>query len=104
MIARYALGVIIPAAVLLAVALWWQSGRVDALELENASLARSVAALDGAREQARLAAEVAKASADREREANAETSAAIERLLITDFGDCADEILDPALGDILNGL
>ncbi len=67
----YALIAALVACLGLAGRLWWQSGRMDDLRDENASLTRSLAVLEDSRDQARLAAEVAKAAAQREREAAA---------------------------------
>ncbi|PWE32795.1 hypothetical protein DDZ14_08600 [Maritimibacter sp. 55A14] len=87
--------------VLLAGGLWLQSDRVDRLRTENASLTRSVAALQMQAEQAALAREVEAARAERDRARAAEAQATIEAILTGDF---EDEPLPPGLADILNGL
>ena len=85
----------------LAGALWWQSGRVDALRDDNAALTRSVAALTAEREQAALARDVARAEAKRQADRAAAANAAVEALLTGDFSDAP---LDPRITDLLECL
>lgn len=59
---------------------WFQRGNA-ALQAENASLARSMAVLEGERQQARLARDVARAEADRVRVRAAEYDALREALI-----------------------
>lgn len=66
-ILAYALIAALLACVGLAGALWWQSGTIDRLRDDNARLTRSVASLEGARDQAKAAAVIAKAEAARQR-------------------------------------
>lgn len=77
----YIAGGLLALAGALAVALWWQSGRVDALIAENASLSRSVAALERSIERSKLARAVADANAARERERAEEYDRLRESLL-----------------------
>lgn len=104
MIARYLVGAALSLALL---AGGWaymeRQGRRDA-EQQAASLARSVAVLSDARDQARLAAEVARAAADRERMRAAEYDALREALITG--GDDAEvpdwfcDYLDGLLGGL----
>lgn len=66
MITRYILGAALVAVLGLSGALWWQSGTVDRLREDKASLTRSVVALEQSRDQAREAAAVARAEAERQ--------------------------------------
>ena len=81
-------------------ALWVQSARIGTLQDANALLTRNAAVQAAQIEQARLAASVAAAHAQREREMNADTSAKIEAIMAAK-GSCLDEILDPDLADII---
>ena len=56
----------------LGAALWWQSSRVADLKADKARLERSVQNLEAARAQARTAASVAQAEAERQRALAAE--------------------------------
>ncbi|MBY5988225.1 hypothetical protein [Roseovarius atlanticus] len=67
MIIRYALIAALVACLGLGGALWWQSDRVAGLEADKARLERSVQSLEAARAQARTAARVAQAEAERQR-------------------------------------
>lgn len=81
MMTRYILPGVLAALVLAGGWIWWQSGTIDALEADKARLERSLVVEREAREQARLAANVAQASADRERARAAEYDALRESLL-----------------------
>lgn len=63
----YALVAALLACLGLGAALWWQSGRVAGLQADKARLERSVQSLEAARAQARTAARVVQAEADRQR-------------------------------------
>lgn len=71
------------------------------LSAENASLTRSIGTLEVAREQARLAADVAVARAKAAQEAAAAKDAKLDAIRNLDLGECADALLDPALVDLL---
>lgn len=85
----------------LAGALWWQSGTVDELTVENARLSRSLTALTEQAEQSALAREVERARADRFAARNATLTEAVEQILI---GGITDAMLDPDLAALINGL
>lgn len=68
MIARYALIAALLGCLSLGSALLWQTSRVAGLEADKARLERSVQSLEASREQARLAARVARAEAQRQAE------------------------------------
>lgn len=85
----------------LAGALWWQSGTVDGLTVENARLSRSLTALSEQAEQSALAREVERARADRFAARNATLTEAVEQILI---GGIPDAMLDPDLAALINGL
>lgn len=72
MITRYALIAALVACLGLGAALWWQSSRVAGLQADKARLERSVQNLEAARAQARTAARVAQAEAERQRALAAE--------------------------------
>ena len=74
------------------------------LRVENASLARSVAALEDQRAQARLAADVARAAADRERARAAEYDALRETLLKGDDDAPLPDWFRAYLDRVLGGL
>ena len=93
------------AAVVLALAgaAWWGWQRVGALQAENATLTRSVEALEDAAEQAKEARRVADAWRQREAERARQMDASIEALLTGDFAD-ADLALDPRITRYLDCL
>ena len=72
-----------------------------ALAAENASLSRSLAAMEAQAAQSKMAREVEAARASRFAARTAELSATIESLLT---GDISDENLDPRIADFINGL
>jgi len=72
MIRLYILGGAAIAFAAVLAALWWQIDRNASLRDENNSLTRSVAALELGRDQARIAADVARAEAARQAIAAAE--------------------------------
>ena len=94
-------GALAAAALAGAGVIWWQSGTIETLREDKASLERSVAALERARDNARLAAEVAEARAKGAQKIAAETEALQERIRNLELGECADVPLDPALTDLL---
>lgn len=104
MIRRYLAYAALCGALALAGAALWQRGTIAKLEGQNASLTRSVAALELSREQAKLARAVEAARASSEAARAAESRQLVERILTTEFGGCADETLDPDLADLLRGL
>lgn len=105
-ILAYAFIAALLACIGLAGALWWQSGRIDALRDDNASLTRSNEALETARTQARLAASVARAEADRQRAKATEyehvkdafRKGDFDAPLPDDFRALLDRILRPGAG------
>ena len=72
MITRYVTIAALLACLGLGAALWWQSSRVAGLQADKARLERSVQTLEVARAQARTAARVAQAEAERQRALAAE--------------------------------
>ncbi|QFT81151.1 hypothetical protein FIU89_11075 [Roseovarius sp. THAF27] len=101
MITRYALIAALLACLGLGGALWWQSSRVDGLKADKARLERSVQSLEAARAQARTAARVARAEADRQAKLAAEYEQVKDAFregdfdapLPDDFRDLLDRIL-----------
>jgi hypothetical protein len=100
---RYALIAALVAALGLSGALIWTMRTNAALEAENASLSRSKAALEASRDQAKEARRVEAARAERARRDAERADATIEQILTSDFGECADEEIDPDLGELING-
>lgn len=97
---------IIVAALLTALAsvVWWQSGTIDTLRGDVARLERSLAVVEAARKQARLAASVAQAAANRAQTRAAEYDRMRENLL---KGNTDEELPDwfrEYLDDLLGGL
>jgi hypothetical protein len=98
----YIAGAALAAAILAGGALWWQSGTIDRLRADKASLERSVAALERQAAQAALSREVAAARAKAAQAMTAEKDAALDAIRNLDLGECADETIDPALRDLLD--
>jgi hypothetical protein len=71
---------------------------------EIASLSRSNAALTNQNAQSAIAREVDAVRAALEVKQAREATASVEAILTAELGECADEPLDPAIADILNGL
>lgn len=93
------------AAVVAGYGAWvWQQATIDQLTADNASLTRSVAALEVSIEQSRVARRVDAARAAAQRQRDREAAATVEAILTTRLGECADAPLDPDLAAILNGL
>lgn len=99
MIRLYIIGGAVAAAV---GALWWQSGTIDRLREDNASLSRSVDALGMQADQAALARDVAAARAKAAQKREAAKDKTIEEIRNLELGECADAPIDPALRDLLN--
>lgn len=78
-----------------------QRGALNALEADNARLARETIALKEAADYARLARDVERARAARVAAQSAEIADAID---LTQSGDVPDAALDPDLADLINGL
>ncbi|MGB1390512.1 MAG: hypothetical protein ACPG61_16680 [Paracoccaceae bacterium] len=85
-------------------ALWWQVGTLDTLRDDNARLTRNAGVLQGQIEQARLAADVAAAYAERERQIASAAASTIDTIRNLDLGECADAPIDPDLADALGRL
>lgn len=83
--------------VVLAVALWWQSGTVADLEIDNARLSASVSALTAARDQARSAEVAAAALAETQRRRAVAFQMQKDNVLLKQYGGCADAAIDPDL-------
>lgn len=80
---------------------WWQYGRVQSLRAENASLARSLAAMQEQAKQSSLARQVEAQRAKRWQERAAELDASINALFT---GDIPDAPLDPRIIAFLDSL
>lgn len=101
---RWALVVTLAALVGLGAYAWHLDRGKAALTLDNARQARSITALEGARDQARLAADVAAARARGAAQMRAEAEAGIERIRNLQLEGCADAPIDPDLARALDGL
>ena len=104
MIARYALPVALVACLALGGMAWSSSAQVAALEVQAASLARSVAVQRQAVAQRDEAARVAAARARHWETRAGELNETIQTILTADFGECADAPIDPGLADLIDGL
>ena len=97
----YIAGAALTAFVALGGGLYVQTQRLDASKAREASLARSVKALEVQAAQSKEARRVEAARAERFAARNAELSATVEAILT---GDIPDENLDPRIADYINGL
>lgn len=84
---RYALAAALLAVLGLGGALWWQMGRVEALEADKARLERSVTAYKAQAQQTREALAVARAAQERAAARAAEYDTVREALLRGEFDD-----------------
>lgn len=104
MVARWGLVALLGALLVLGGYAWILDRRNGALELQAASDARSITALEASRAQARLAADVAAARAKGAAAMRDQAAASIERIRNLQLEGCADAPIDPDLSRALDGL
>lgn len=84
----------------LCVSVWWLKVSNDKLSVRNASLSRSVTALESQAAHARLARDVEEARADKQARETLALKAQVSTIL---NGGIPDALLHPDLADLLNG-